>query len=114
MSTITVTPLFAGDHGPVYASATIASGQDLAANSVLGIVTEGGAYTLCDKNSSDGSQTAKAVLPVAVDATAAAVVTSVVVHAIVDEDVLVFGENSDIEDHRAQLIAAGIYPVARQ
>jgi hypothetical protein len=114
MATVTPESLFTGDHGPVMRPGTVAANQDLEAYSVLGIVTETGQFALVDKDAEDGSQTAKAILPVALDTTEGAASTDLVRHGEVDEDLLVFAEGTDIDDCREQLIAAGIYPVARR
>ena len=48
---------------------TLIQGQDLEANTVLGLITASGKYTAHDNNASDGSQVAKAILISAADST---------------------------------------------
>lgn len=50
---------------------TLVSGQNLAAGSVLGRITTGGKYTLCDSGAEDGSEVPVAILVDAVNAASA-------------------------------------------
>ncbi|MEA3641291.1 MAG: head decoration protein [Lamprobacter sp.] len=53
------------------ATATLESGQDLLAGTVLGIVTASGKYTQFDQDGADGSETAAGILVYPTDATSA-------------------------------------------
>lgn len=113
MATYTIDALIAGDHPTIVRTVTIAASQTLEKYSVLGVVTETGAYVLRDKDAVDGSKVARAILLDATTTTGATDEANALLHGEVDEDVLVFASGEDIEDVRQELIAAGIYPVAR-
>ena len=83
---------------------TIASGENLQAGAVLGIVTSGGAYAHFDNDASDGTQTAAGILIGACDATSAAKEA-----AIIRRDAEVLGEELVWDDSEDETdIAAGI------
>lgn len=50
------------------ATGTLVSGEDLAAGTVLGVITASGKWTQFNQDAADGSETAAAVLYAAVDA----------------------------------------------
>lgn len=114
MTTYTIDPILAGPHPHVTRDVTIASGEDLTAGAVLGVITADGTYKLRDKDSADGSQVAKAVLDQDIDASNGAATALVILHGEVSETALNFATGEDIEDVRQELIAAGIYPLARK
>jgi len=90
---------------------TIVSGQDLPANAVLGVVTASGKYAVYDNGAGDGTEVAKAILPVAVDASAADVDATVFVRSCVwnAQEVDWDGQTgADVTDGTADLEAAGI------
>lgn len=62
--------LFAGDHPTRTLEITIASGQNLPANSLVGKVTADGKYVLSLTTSADGSEAPDGILVNAVDASA--------------------------------------------
>lgn len=115
VTSITLTPLIAGSHPAVTMEVTIATGQNLAVGSVLGVITASGQYVLCAKaGTDDGRRTAKAVLGKAINTTTGAATGLVILHGEVDVDQLVFAADNTIDDHRAALIAAGVFPVDRK
>lgn len=70
---------------------TLISGQNLAAGTVLGLITASGKYTLHNNAASDGSEVAAAVLPVASDASGGDLsVVAITRLAEVKEDLLVW------------------------
>lgn len=90
---------------------TLVSGQDLAANTVLGKITSGGKYTAYDNAASDGSEAAAGILYAATDATDGDVVTAVIIRdAEVNGEELVWPDDSptDITAGIADLKALGI------
>jgi len=114
VNTVTISQLIAGSHPHVTREVTIATGQNLAAGSVLGILTSGGHYKLSDVGVSDGAQTARAVLLHALDTSGGAASGEVLLHGEVDESLLVFGTGDTIADHRHNLEAVGIFPLLRK
>ncbi|HRE44767.1 MAG TPA: head decoration protein [Terricaulis sp.] len=95
-------------------SVTLASGQNLKAGTVLGIVTSGGAYAIADNSTpaSNGTQTAKAILLRDCDASSAAKRALVLRRdAEVKRDALTFHADADGTDITAligHLAAEGI------
>ena len=83
--------LFAGDFPVVTESVVISSGQDLARGAVLGKVTASGEYILSLSAAGDGSQTPKAVLAEAVDATGGAKTATIYRTGMFNERALTFG-----------------------
>jgi len=114
VSTTTISPLLAGDHPHVVADVTVLSGQNLAANTVIGQVSASKKFIKCDKDAVDGSQYARGVLLEACNASTGDATGSAVIHGEVDQDLLVFGTGDVLADHLVNLWAAGLYPVDRQ
>lgn len=78
---------------------TIVSGQNLAANTVLGKITSGGKYAAHDNNASDGTEVAAAILYDKCDASAGDVVAAVIArNAEVNGNVLVYKTTSPAVD----------------
>lgn len=87
---------------------TIASGANLKAGAVLGILTSGGAYAHFDNDASDGTQTAAGILIADCDASAAAKAAAIIRRdAEVNGDELVWASSEDDADK-----AAGITELA--
>jgi hypothetical protein len=84
-----------------YQEITVASGQDLAAGSVLGLITSSQLGSLVALASNDGSQNARFVLPHALDTSATGTntdtATRVIKSGLVRADRLVFGTGGGID-----------------
>jgi len=76
---------------------TIASGQNLGANKVVGKITSGGKFAVYNNGASDGTQAAAGILMAAVDATSADKKGAVLLRgpAIVKADMLDWGDSDD-------------------
>lgn len=108
------TPLVIKNDGQPPVSYTILTGQDLAAGSVLGIITTGGKLKLVDSASADGSQVPRFVLADAVDSTGGDVTgvrNQLVSAGLVNSDKLVFGGTDTISTHFVALKETGIIAV---
>jgi hypothetical protein len=71
---------------------TVVSGQNLAAGTVLGVITASGKYTAYDNDAVDGSAVAAGVLYAAVNATSADTAgVAIVRHAVVAKEGLIWG-----------------------
>lgn len=90
---------------------TIASGQTLVRGTILGKVTSGGQLKACDQDAGDGSETARFVLPEAVDTTSGAKTRPVYVRGEFNKNhcTLLNPSNTDIDTARDELRAVGIY-----
>lgn len=90
---------------------TLLSGQDLAANTVLGKVTGSGKYVAYNQQAGDGSEVAAGILLAAGDATAGDLAVAIVkrdAEVIADELVWPDGSPTDITAGIADLLAIGI------
>ncbi|WP_026988734.1 head decoration protein [Fodinicurvata fenggangensis] len=88
---------------------TIASGEELEARSVLGQVTADGTFKLSASGASDGSETPKAILAYAVDASGGAVEAAVYMSGSFDPDKLVYGTGHDAESVAQALLGSPIF-----
>lgn len=78
---------------------TVVSGQDLAAGTVVGIITASGKYSAYDNGNADGTETAAGVLYAAVDASAADTAGVVIVRdAEVDSSMLTGSDANGVTD----------------
>lgn len=85
---------------------TLISGQNLAAGTVLGLITASGKYTLHNNAAADGSEVAAAVLPVAADASGGDLaVVAITRLAEVKEDLLIWKSGISAGDKTAGLAA---------
>ena len=91
---------------------TILTGNNLTRGTVLGKVTASGKCVAVDDSNSDGSQTAYAILAEDTDATSADKTAPVFLVGHFNENELTFGDDDDIDDHRATLRDIGIYTTA--
>lgn len=92
---------------------TLVSGQDLAANTVLGKITSGGKYAASAASGSDGSQTAIAVLLYPADISAGDVAAAIISRdAEVNGNCLEYEATVDTDNEKAakatQLAAVGV------
>jgi hypothetical protein len=99
---------FASQKQPIVVPRTIAAGQNLAAGSVLGIVTSTHELKLSATASEDGSEVAKFVLTDAVDTTSGAVTGLVYAEAHLLSTFLVYGTGHSLLTVRDSLREAGI------
>ena len=99
----------AGDFPTVSKAYTVASGQNLVAGTVIGVVTASGKAVACDTAASDGSQNPVAVLPTAVDASAADSETHAYVSGHFRGEKLTYGGATTANDVRDALRPLGIY-----
>lgn len=105
------TPLVLKSEGQPPVSYTILTGQDLAAGSVLGIITSGGKLLLSDSAAVDGSETAQFVLTRAIDSSGGDVTgvrNALLGSGVVNSDKLVFGGSDVITDRYVELKQNGI------
>ena len=89
--------VFSGDFQVVTTPETTASGQDLAALSVVGRVTASGEIVLCNPGASDGSQNPIGVTVTAVDASAAAAPVAVFRSGMFNPDALTWHAGFDTD-----------------
>lgn len=102
--------LLAGDFPRVYESVTIASGANLVAGAVLGIITSSGKYALSAAAAGDGSEVPRAIL--LKDAAAAAADVSNVPVALTGEfnqNALTFGTGHTAASTKTGLRDIGIF-----
>jgi hypothetical protein len=101
--------LVAGEYPRVRVRVTIAAGQNLQKNSVLGRVTAGGKFVLSASAAADGSQAPVAVLPEAVDATGGDRTADVYLTGEFAKSALVLGAGHTAAAIEWGLTARGIY-----
>lgn len=103
---------FLGGHPVVTMSGVLASGRAYLAGEVLGRVTADKKLKGLDPDAEDGTQTARAILPGDVDATAGDEPCIIIVHAEAVSDGLIWPDAiTDLQKQTAvdQLQAVGIY-----
>lgn len=88
---------------------TIASGEDLEKLSVLGQVSADGKFKLSESAADDGSETPKAILAYAVDASDGDVEAAVYLSGSFDPGELVYGTGHDAESVTQALIGSPIF-----
>ena len=107
--TFTPEALFAGDFPIVTKEVTIASGQNLTKNSVLGKITASGKYILSLQAAVDGSEVADVILVDDTDASGGDKVASVYLTGDFREDKLVFGTGHSAATVEADLRLRSIF-----
>jgi hypothetical protein len=108
METFTPDKLIAGDYPVVTDIVTIDTGV-LVRGTLLGKITTGGKYVLCNSANADGSQNPVAILAEDVDATSADVNATVYLSGAFNQAAVTFGGTDTAATHRVALRNLNIY-----
>lgn len=103
--------LIAGDFPQNFEKVVVKLGENLPRGALLGKITAGGKHVLSDAAATDGSQTPRAILVEAVDATAADTEGMVYLSGTFDARSITFGDGHDADSVKDDLRGKGIWLV---
>lgn len=106
------TQMYASDYPLLAEGETIASGEDLPQGAIVGRITANGKWALCLDASTDGSEVARGIMPVAVDASAGDVIAPIWKSGHFNSEALTFGTGKTLANVRSDFDGTPLFLTA--